>query len=121
MMSIHSAKGLQSPIVIIPYATQQRSFQNRDQILWLENQENQSSFPIIFTSKTCKSHSKINTYLQQKYNQEEQENHRLFYVALTRAEEELYLTGVEKARSKVNWYEMSKNAINTISNLNKTL
>ena len=121
MMSIHSAKGLQSPIVIIPYATQQRSFQNRDQILWLENQENQSSFPIIFTSKTCKSHSKINTYLQQKYNQEEQENHRLFYVALTRAEEELYLTGVEKARSKVNWYEMSKNAINTISNLNKKL
>jgi ATP-dependent helicase/nuclease subunit A len=110
MMTIHSAKGLQAPIVIIPYATKQHNFKH-NKILWLDHQENKLSLPFVFTLQ--KYDDKIKSYMEQKVNQEIQENHRLFYVALTRAEEELYLTGLEKATKKDcnNWYQMSENAI----------
>ncbi len=110
MMTIHSAKGLQAPIVIIPYATKQPNFKH-NKILWLDHQENKLSLPFVFTLQ--KYDDKIKSYMEQKINQEIQENHRLFYVALTRAEEELYLTGLEKATKKDcnNWYQMSENAI----------
>ncbi len=124
MMTAHSVKGLQSPIVIIPYATKPLNHQNSNKILWLDNQENKLSLPFIITSKTCKDDDKISIYLQQKQIKTEQENHRLFYVALTRAEEELYLTGIEKKppkqgqKNKLTWYEMSKNAISCNTNIN---
>ena len=115
MMSVHSAKGLQAPIVIIPYAVRQEDLKNQDEILWINDQENELFLPIILTTTGYKSYyGKAEKYLQQKLYQEEQENHRLFYVALTRAEEEIYLTGIEKKsakilqKNKVNWYEMSK-------------
>jgi ATP-dependent helicase/nuclease subunit A len=119
MMTVHSAKGLQAPIVIIPYAIKQNDLVNKDDILWLTDQENHKeiNIPLILKSHGYKSHGKAKKYLEQKKLNEQQENHRLLYVALTRAEDEIYLTGVKEFRKTesetgINWFELVKKANN---------
>jgi ATP-dependent helicase/nuclease subunit A len=119
MMTVHSAKGLQAPIVIIPYAIKQNDLVNKDDILWLTDQENHKeiNIPLILKSHSYKNPGKAKKYLEQKKLNEQQENHRLLYVALTRAEDEIYLTGVKEFRKTesetgINWFELVKKANN---------
>ena len=107
--TIHSSKGLQAPIVIIPdclysYAKQT---DNREKIIWDDD------FPLWITSN-----SKINNHIKkifdEKILQNYQEHLRLLYVALTRAEDEIYIGGLSKDFDEKCWY-------NIINNLNEDL
>lgn len=98
IMTVHGSKGLQAPIVFLPDTTQAPvdmppfAF-HEDTLLWLP--PTAQDIPL---TKEIKSHLKSKQ--QEEYN-------RLLYVALTRAEDALYVCGWE-ATSQNSWYDMVK-------------
>lgn len=98
IMTVHGSKGLQAPIVFLPDTTQSPvdmppfAFYE-DTLLWLPPNAQEISL-----TKEIKQHLKLKQ--QEEYN-------RLLYVALTRAEDALYVCGWE-ATSQNSWYDMVK-------------
>lgn len=101
MMTAHSSKGLQAPIVILADAAS-TDYQVNKKVLGDGNGN-----PIYCANKNCRSN-----YVQELMNeytaQENSEDLRLLYVALTRAENELYLAGVENRNKANSWYEIAR-------------
>ncbi len=96
--SIHKSKGLQFPVVIIPFCDWKMSPKTRS-LIWLQNNEKPfdalKAFPVEFSSKM------ENSLFELDYKKEVEatyiDNINLLYVAFTRAEAQLYiLTTVEK-------------------------
>lgn len=79
--TIHSSKGLESPIVIIVDDTK---YNNTDMLYY--NSE------VVFPSKICDKYKKL---LELNAIDAEMNDERLIYVALTRAKEQLYIFTVE--------------------------
>lgn len=107
IMTVHGAKGLQSPIVFLPDTTQIPAVS--PSFFWDEKDlEN----PLVFWCP--KSHLKTRA-LQEMHPQSDEtaEYYRLLYVALTRAEDELYIAGWQPQRTRegVSWYEAVLSAI----------
>ena len=102
IMTIHNAKGMQSPIVFlsdtttIPRSDTQLVFDEESIPFWPRNDIND------FCEK-LKSQQKINEY---------HEYLRLLYVAMTRAEDELYITGIPPINNK-SWYDIIYKLNNT--------
>lgn len=112
--TVHSAKGLQAPIVIIPDCC--FSFGkmplNKENLFWIESfgLENSAQLPIWSIRKSEMSELvKINK--EHKIQSLKEEYQRLLYVAMTRAENELYLAGVGDNCDVQSWYEIVKNSI----------
>ncbi|MDR0571344.1 MAG: UvrD-helicase domain-containing protein [Rickettsiales bacterium] len=110
----HSAKGLQSPIVFICDSSDNINEKNSEDnnIFWYEGDE--FNFPIF------KKHNKSNILkdmVEKNKDLQEEEKYRLFYVAMTRAENELYICGIDRKRqnAKNNFYDI---ALNTLMNMN---
>jgi len=107
--TIHSAKGLQSKIVIMPDCcfnfNQLRNA--KENIFWLDFDE--QTLPIWCDSKENEN-SIISNYKKHKINSAKEEYLRLLYVALTRAEDELYIGGFGNSKDKDSWYEIIKNS-----------
>ena len=78
VMTIHGAKGLESPIVILP-ETQKRKVEVRDRILAGEN-------IAVWNNKKSEAHHREAEIKLQKSRALEAERERLLYVAITRAE-----------------------------------
>ena len=98
IMTIHGSKGLQSPIVFIPTTCFTERLKNS--ILWIHN------LPFWYPHKTdcCEL---CRPFLDSLENEEQQEQHRLLYVGLTRAKDRLYISGFQKNMpSKPTWYQM---------------
>ncbi|MBY0272067.1 MAG: double-strand break repair helicase AddA [Alphaproteobacteria bacterium] len=98
IMTVHGSKGLQAPIVFLPDTTQAPVDMPpfaffEDTLLWLPPNAQEISL-----TKEIKQHIKLKQ--QEEYN-------RLLYVALTRAEDALYVCGWEAA-SQNSWYDMVK-------------
>jgi ATP-dependent exoDNAse (exonuclease V) beta subunit len=93
IMTIHKSKGLEFPVVIIPFAEEDYSRSPKDKI-WLDADEK-----IVGLNKVLVSNSKsIETFGENAkavYLQKEEEilldNVNILYVALTRAEEQLFI------------------------------
>jgi ATP-dependent helicase/nuclease subunit A len=113
IMTVHSSKGMQSPIVFIASATSQPSA--REQILWLENKF-EYNMPIY----KVKSRSDIVSGIKyiNKHDVDD-EYFRLFYVAMTRAENELYICGWNK-NNKGSWYNLAENTMKFLGAMEKT-
>lgn len=104
IMTIHKSKGLEFPVVIFPFDLDTEYLQNEK--VWFDTQEREifegfESFQIDVSSKLSLYGSQGLEYLQ-KVNEEIQlDNFNLLYVALTRAEEQLYvLCDTKNAESK---------------------
>lgn len=100
--TIHSAKGLESPIVFLADCSHNsRSIFNiaKERILWQEN------LPLWLVND---QNSTIKTLKQQLREQNYQEYLRLLYVAMTRAEAELYITGFsdDGKYDPTSWYSL---------------
>lgn len=108
IMTAHSAKGLQSKIVILPDTVEVP--QEKNSLLWLDN--------IPLRPLSSKKDDKICKQLRFEGTEERlSEYRRLLYVALTRAEDRLYIfgaTGKEKI-SEQSWYHHIKTGIETIA------
>ena len=123
--TIHSTKGLQSPIVIIPDCNHSpNKFDNsKKSIYWLENEH--ISIP-LWCKAGAKYHRLINEINDQNLQLNCEESLRLFYVALTRAEDEIYLASygnkiLDDSWSKIIFDNFHNNEIVKISDLVNSL
>lgn len=115
IMTIHASKGLQSPIVFIADANSMVD-NRKEKILWcrddVDADNNYINIPFYKISEESKIVENIkNSNLNNLFN----EDLRLFYVALTRAENELYICGLERNGSRESWYNISKNAMENLN------
>jgi len=122
IMTVHSSKGLQAPIVILPNCTGMYD-QNKDSFTWIYNSHAKINIPLILKTGSRGKDTKLEKIMTNKLEKDRQEENRLLYVALTRAQDELYLTGFPKkskkteessekteAFAKDSWFDLVKSA-----------
>jgi ATP-dependent helicase/nuclease subunit A len=104
--TVHSSKGLQAPIIIMPDCCHNlhRSPSNIAGIFWIDD------FP-IWCSKKSNENEIIKSYRQKRFSENSEEYLRLLYVAMTRAEDELYVGGFGSDSSPDCWYEIVKHSL----------
>lgn len=120
IMTVHGAKGLQAPIVFLPDTTTtgKNNVQISKRLLW----PHQSDMPVPLWSPykdiDCALFKKAQENAQKKLQREYE---RLLYVALTRAEDQLYIAGYTNAQNgKIEegcWYELVKSGMEKMPNL----
>ncbi len=110
IMTIHGAKGLQAPIVILADSTDVPTLQNEN-FLW---REQESPLFILKPSKKYES-TAITALKEETLNKLEEENRRLFYVALTRPQDRLYVAGIQKKNLDKTWYQLLQTTLEPIS------
>ena len=111
LMTIHKAKGLESPVVIIPYANWEINISSRD-YFWVSSEEepfNSSSAYLVKAGSDLKE-----SYFSDDYNNEfimtNLDNLNLLYVALTRAKDRLYVISPQKGSKVKNMNNILKSA-----------
>lgn len=106
IMTVHGAKGLQAPVVFLPDTLQGPP--PHTGLLW-SSDESVVLWPLRkeFDGPVAESAREATRHAQ------EQEYRRLLYVALTRAEDRLYVCGWETKRAAIDgcWYNMIKRAL----------
>jgi ATP-dependent exoDNAse (exonuclease V) beta subunit len=102
IMTIHKSKGLEFPVVIFPFADEDYSKGPKEKI-WLNADEEQFGLPKVLVDKN----SSVSSYGEEAamvYNQKKQEelldDVNVLYVALTRAEEQLYIISAMQTPNK---------------------
>ncbi len=93
ILTIHKSKGLEFPVVIFPFAEEDYSRRPKDK-LWLDSEENISELPrvLIDNSSAVEGFGEgASLVYQQKKQEDLLDNVNVLYVALTRAEEQLYI------------------------------
>lgn len=93
IMTIHKAKGLEFPIVIVPFANNQMGDLSRTSE-WLPWQEDKSDFKEVYISvndSLLNFNDTYKEYHEKIYNTEVLDELNSIYVAFTRASEELYI------------------------------
>ncbi|CAM3467833.1 DNA 3'-5' helicase [Flavobacterium longum] len=126
IMTIHKSKGLEFPVVIFPFAEENFALKPKDK-LWLDSDESVLGLPKVLVDNTSAVEafgSEASAVFKQKKQEELLDNINVLYVALTRAEEQLFvisamnLTGKERMPAKNNLssffirYLMEKNLFN---------
>jgi ATP-dependent helicase/nuclease subunit A len=109
LMTVHGSKGLQAPIVILTDTTslpdaKQTFLEDEDFLYWCESKKSDPAF--------------LNNLRDQLREKQLQEYNRLLYVAMTRAEDCLYISGWEGATGKVSdhcWYQKIYNGVQSIA------
>ncbi|KAF2514645.1 UvrD-helicase domain-containing protein [Flavobacterium foetidum] len=93
IMTIHKSKGLEFPVVIMPFAEEDYSRKPKDK-LWLDAEEESLGIPkaLIDNSSAVENFGESASAIFNLKKQEELlDNINVLYVALTRAEEQLYV------------------------------
>ena len=99
IMTVHAAKGLQAPIIILADAGDSENMPHEN-FFWHNEKL------IIPNVNEYKNHT-IKEIINQRKVKLKQESLRLLYVAMTRAEDELYIFG-ESGNKKDSWYSIAK-------------
>lgn len=90
VMTVHGAKGLQAPVVILADATRDPNSNRKHRFEW----EWQDGVKLpLFRPRSDEIVEPLTTALQAEEARERKEHWRLLYVAMTRAEEQLYIGG----------------------------
>ena len=102
IMTIHTSKGLEFPVVIFPFAEEDYSKGPREKI-WLNADEEQFGLSKVLVDKN----NNVSTYGEESaliYNQKKQEelldDINVLYVAMTRAEEQLHIISGMQTQNK---------------------
>jgi ATP-dependent exoDNAse (exonuclease V) beta subunit len=102
IMTIHKSKGLEFPVVIFPFAEEDYSKGPREK-MWLNADEEIVGLPKALVDKSSKVEGygeDANIVYQQKIQEELLDNINVLYVALTRAEEQLYVISGMQSQNK---------------------
>ena len=126
IMTVHGAKGLESPMVIIPMATDtgNKGGGASTDFMWAENPKTNQQHPYYVRATTMPDCLKST---KQKIKEDtDKESARLLYVALTRASERLLISGIatnkpEKKTGNIPykqncWYDLCLRGLETINN-----
>ena len=93
ILTIHKSKGLEFPVVIIPFADEDYERKPKDKI-WIKDLADDFGIPraLVDNSKAIENFGKEAISVYEKQREEELlDNINILYVALTRAEEQLYI------------------------------
>ncbi len=118
VMTVHGAKGLEAPIVILPDTTG-KPIQD-DSFLWLDDEDKppgeESPGLFAWPIKRDNETGVCDAARMDLRAQREREYRRLLYVALTRAEDRLYICGWEtrNGRAKGCWYDLVADAFDRL-------
>ena len=101
IMTVHGSKGLQSPIVILADTARVKSKSAHGSFLWKDG--------LLYFPMNANCYDNVCTSIKEANTEADfDEYRRLLYVALTRAEDRLYIAGFSKS-NKVNdnsWYKL---------------
>ncbi|QQR69055.1 MAG: double-strand break repair helicase AddA [Alphaproteobacteria bacterium] len=116
IMTVHGAKGLQAPIVILP----DMHASSRKNARLLQGQDSHGRPLILIRRASDQMPKATQVFMDAAAKRDEQEYRRLLYVALTRAEECLVLAGWEQKRGggasyETSWYDLCKKALAPIA------
>jgi ATP-dependent helicase/nuclease subunit A len=105
VMTVHGAKGLQAPIVFLPDTMQAPVSSPR--LLWLERPDGAPSLP-LWAPRRGHEDALVRSLRADANLLRDQEYRRLLYVALTRAEDRLYICGWRQAKTPPEgcWYNL---------------
>ncbi len=107
IMTVHGSKGLQAPIVILPDTVRLPNIKKESGVL-------QDGFDMIYFPLESKMYDSNCTRIFEKNKQKAYDEYRrLLYVALTRAEDRLYICGF-KGKNNINensWYQLCENIL----------
>lgn len=111
IMTIHGAKGLQAPIVFL--VDQQRRAPGDDGLFWIETAG--IELP-LWSPRRAADHALTAAARLRREQAAALEENRLLYVALTRAEDRLYVCGIGSgsASAKAGWYDHVAAALATM-------
>lgn len=107
IMTIHGAKGLQAKVVILADAAHSENAPNDSLALY----KNHVIYGLAETQSTISDAIKLKNRLLRN-----EENIRLLYVALTRAEDKLYIFGFNNKNIQASWYSLLHNYAPTLEN-----
>jgi ATP-dependent helicase/nuclease subunit A len=110
IMTVHGSKGLQAPIVFLPDSMGVPTQSPR--ILWPE----ESDGVPLFAPRRAQEDGMCNSARRIADQRRDQEYRRLLYVALTRAEDRLYICGWQgkKDPNEACWYRLAEQALREI-------
>jgi len=113
VMTVHGAKGLEAPIVILADAASTEVGRDRRSIYM-----SAGTHPMFFHASAERMHvGETLIYRDEAQAAQKQEYWRKLYVAMTRAEDELYVTGTLTKQGKLeqSWYEAIEQALRPAS------
>jgi ATP-dependent helicase/nuclease subunit A len=119
ILTVHGSKGLQAPIVFLPDTMVPPD--QTPKLLWTKSPGGDSGVgavpiwsPNRDTDVTLAAEAR-----RVAADQRDREYHRLLYVAMTRAEDRLYVAGwrAKKAPAGISWYEMIREGIEPIAHV----
>ncbi len=114
VMTVHGAKGLEAPIVILADTCSTRSNSSGAALMVLEPVEGRDPpvAQLVWQLKGAGGLEPIDAAKDMLAERERHEYHRLLYVAMTRARDRLYVTGYQgKNRDKGCWYDLIADAL----------
>jgi ATP-dependent helicase/nuclease subunit A len=95
VMTVHGAKGLQAPVVVLADATSDPDYKKSSELNW----QPEDDLPIpLFRPKAADRVGSLQSSAEVQDKREREEHWRLLYVAMTRAEEHLFVGGALKPK-----------------------
>ncbi|MHB1204032.1 MAG: double-strand break repair helicase AddA [Rhodospirillaceae bacterium] len=107
VITAHGAKGLQAPIVFLPDTCQAPTLQDR--LFWTEGDDS-----LLLWAPAVSAQDPVTLRLRElALTGQEQEYRRLLYVAMTRAEDRLYVCGwhTRRPRTEGTWYTLIREGL----------
>ena len=114
IMTVHAAKGLQAPIVILPDTV--RTPHRSPNLFWPEAGSDGGDAPLWLPVKDMAPTS-LSARREAAIRRRDQEYRRLFYVAMTRAADQLILCGWQTRQKRADncWYELARSALEPLA------
>ncbi len=112
IMTVHGAKGLEAPIVILPDTASDPAKSRSSPLLMLRAGNGDEKVPLWTVPKSFVS-PRVQDLKDDQKNRDAHEKLRLLYVAMTRARDELYICGYEGKQKLADtcWYRIVEQAL----------